>query len=68
VVGLDTDRASVMVQVHQPSYVDPDALARELRYDYRPSGSIGPVEVLQPVRGTGEFATRGCATGMCRCR
>lgn len=57
VVGPDTDRASVTVHVHQTSYVDPDALARELRYDYRPSGSIGPVEVLQPLRTMGEFAT-----------
>jgi hypothetical protein len=58
VVGEDPHPGSVTVQVYQPAYVGPDALNAELRYRHRRSGSIGPVEVFEPLRPVGEFTDR----------
>lgn len=58
ILGEDTARTSITLQVHQPSYVGQKAIDNELRDRYRAGASMGEVEVFEPVRPFGEFTVR----------
>jgi hypothetical protein len=57
-LGEDTARASITVQVRQPSYVPQRAIDDELRYRHRRLANAGAVQVFEPMRPFGEFTLR----------